>query len=371
MREYQDIASVVGQFSILLNKVLYDKTTGEDILEDGKKIAEGIAEQMVDIQESDKDIKDIMKEFADRFIGWRYLVSGLLDSEAVLKGLKATFGNITELPLKSLQILSKVITEANLSASKVAFGQIEDLMKIREKLLKRGGNVHKIVQQIYQKDDKGKIVNSLIYRYSKEFYDLIKANSEEGQRKKSVITDNINIEAYKEEAKKTLDERISRLNFMYKDDDDKREDLILQEQRKWDITRKDFNGWTNYLIKRFPLEKWHSAEYETLRKDKELLELYDFIRKINDEAEDVGYISGAVSHTFLPFIKRNTAEALAWGMNPSVVANWFDKLTVNVNDKGRGHRNELTGDIEHSIPKYYTYDFTRQEDGTHDNSDIS
>lgn len=370
MREYQDIANTFSGFSNALRRVLYDVDTKEDIVENGKEIADNIRDETDNIRESANDIKDIMNQFADKFIGQKNLVSGLLNPEAVLKGLKATFGNITELPLKSLEILSKMVTKATLSASRVVFDQVKELMAIRERFVKRG-DVHKLVSQIYQKDDKGKLVNKLIYRYSKDFYDLLKANAEEGQRSKKVIKDNIDVEAYKKKAKEILEGRITRLNFMYKDDEDTRDDLILQEKRKWDIDRKDFNGWNNYLIDNYPLDKWHSEEYKNIQKDEDLLSLYNFIAKINEEARDAGYIDGAVRNTFLPFIRKTTAEALTWGMNPSIIGNWFDKLTISADDKGFGKRNELTGELEHSVPKYYTYDFTRKADGTHDYSEIS
>ena len=371
LKEFQNIVTVVGDFSTLLDPILYDEKTGKDILEDGKEIADKIAKQIRYIQKSEKDINKIINDYGDKFVGERNLVTDLSKPEPVLKAfLKAKFYNVTDLPNKALRVLTKLVTTANLAASRTAFSQVKRLMEIREKFVKRG-DVHKLVQQIYQKDDKGKIVNKLIYRYSRDFYDMLKANAEEGQRSKKVIIDNIDIEAYKTKAKEILENRIARLNSMYKEDEEKRDDLILQEKRKWDIDRKDFNGWNNWLIDNYPLEKWYSEEYKNIRKDSDLNSLYDFISEINEEAREAGYIDGAVRNTFLPFIKRTTAEAIAWGVNPSIINNWFDKLTVAENSYGRGNINELSKEVEYSLPKYYTYDFTRKEDGTHDYSEIS
>ena len=42
-----------------------------------------------------------------------------------------------------------------------------------------------------------------------------------------------------------------------------------------------------------------------------------------------------------------------------------------MDDVGYGGMNQITGEVENSIPKYYTVDFTRTEDGSYDNSDLS
>jgi hypothetical protein len=384
LREYRDVATTVSDFSNTLRKLLYDNDKKEDVVKGGKELSDDIRDEIENIRESFDDVKGIINEFCDKFIGLRNLVSGILKPERVLKGLMATFGNITQISLRSVRILSKMVTEANLSASRTAFDQVSELMGIREKLLKKGGNIHNIVRQIYQKDDAGKIVNKLIYRYSGEFYDKLKENAQDGKQDKKWIRDNIDIVAYKKAAKEVLERSIRHYERQYKDDKDMMNSLIKQEVQRWDIdgdiintikgykdySKKKFTGWTNYLIDNYPLEKWESEEYKNLKKDEDLFSLYNFITRINEEARGVGYIDGAVRNTFLPFIRRSTAEALAWGLNPSVVSSWFDKLTLNADIKG-DKRNELSGEMERSIPKYYTYDFTRKEDGTHDYSDVS
>jgi hypothetical protein len=65
------------------------------------------------------------------------------------------------------------------------------------------------------------------------------------------------------------------------------------------------------------------------------------------------------------------AESLAWDFSLSAVKNFGTNLTVNADDVGYGSVNELTGELENSIPKYYTYDFTQTESGVNDYSDVS
>ena len=294
-----------------------------------------------------------------------------MSPEAVVKGLSATFRGISELPMASLQVLYKLVTNAKGRASREALGEVDKLMAIRKKLTDRGGDVRALVQQIYQKDSKDKLVNKLIYKFDKKFFEEVDNNSLEGYRDKKWIMDNIDVDAYRKEAKELLDKKIARIKKLHDDDVDLMERLILEEQRKWDIDRKDFIGWNNYIVKRHPLTKWYSEEYKNLLKDPELLELYNFISEMNQKAKSSGYISNQVASTFLPFVRKGMAESLAWDFDLSAVMNFGKNLQLQADDVGYGQVNELTGELENAIPKYYTYDFTRGEDGVNDYSDVS
>src|SRR5690606_15565540 len=149
------------------------------------------------------------------------------------------------------------------------------------------------------------------------------------------------------------------------------ERAILKVKQKFDISRKDFNGWNNYILKRHPKTKWYSTEYQSLLKDPDLLELYNFIVDFNEKAGEIGYIQNKIARTFLPFVRKTMAEQIAFDGNLSVVDKLQQQLEFRAEDVGYGNINELTGELENTIPKYYTYDFTRQEDGTHDYSDVS
>lgn len=377
MREYIATSDVFGRIDDLIGDLIYtadmekNANTEEEKAEVAmrKDLLFNITQEAKLIRASEKDIVKASEAFADKFIGQRNLVVGLTKAEAVIKGLSSTFRGISDLPTASLQILYKLVTNAKGLASQKALGEVNELMAIRKKLADRGGDLRKLVQEIYQKDDKGKIANKLIYKFDRKFYDQIDKNSIEGD--KQFILDNIDVDAYKAEALKIMNERISKIKRMHDDDADLREKLIYEEQRKWDIDREDFNGFDNYVIKRHPLEKWQSEEYKKLKKDPELLSLYDFITKMNSKAKDSGYISNKVSSTFLPFVRKGMAESFAWDFSLSAVKNFGTNLTINADDVGYGSVNELTGELENSIPKYYTYDFTRGEDGVNDYSDVS
>lgn len=378
MREYNAIASVFGRLDDLVGELIYtsamekDAKTAEEKEEvaERKELLDSIRAEAAMIRRSAEDIFNASGKFADKFIGQRNLVTGLLSAEAVVKGLSSLFRGVSELPMASLQVLYKLVTNAKARGSRDALGEVNKLMEIRKKLVDRGGDVRQLVKQIYQKDDSGKIVNKLIYKYQKAFFEGVDNNALEGNRSKKWLMENIDIEAYNKDAKELLRKKIERIEKMY-DDQGMIERLIAEEISKWDINDRNFIGWSNILIKRHPLKKWESQEYINLQKDPDLFELYNFISEINKKAKESGYISNKIASTFLPFIRKGMAESLAWDFDLSAVMNMGKNLSVRADDVGYGQVNELTGELENAIPKYYTYDFTRGEDGVNDYSDVS
>ena len=153
----------------------------------------------------------------------------------------------------------------------------------------------------------------------------------------------------------------------------KEQRYIKEAQRLWDIDREDFNGFNNYVIKRHPLDQWFSDEYLEIQKDPDLLDLYNFITKFNEKAKDIGYINNMVAKNFLPFVRKSMAEQLVWDNKLSVMSNFYNSLQIQTDDVGYGKINEVTGELQNSIPKYYTYDFTQKEEGqgVNDYSDVS
>ena len=340
-----------------------------------KELYEKLRYESDAIYASKEAITKASMAFADKHIGERNLTTGLLKPEKVLKGLASMFRGAADLPLRSLQLLTKLTGAAQSKASADALEEVETLMSIREKLSKKTGDLRRYVQQIYQKDEKGKIVNNIIHRYSREFHDTVDKKAAAGGDLEW-LKDNIDIEAYKKEAAEKLKQRIekiqkNRYSGTAEQEEATREKYIEQAKKELDIDHPEFIGWNNYIIKRHPLEKWYSEEYKKVMADPDLLELYNFIVKFNEKANDVGYIQNQVTKTFLPFIRKSMAEELVWDNRLSVMNNFYKSLQINPDDVGYGEFNKVTGELENSIPKYYTYDFTRKEDGTNDYSEVS
>lgn len=379
MREYIAVAKVFGDVADQIGDLIYTPEMSKDAkteaqkeeLESRKQILESIEREAKLIRASRKQIRKISGEFADRFIGERNLVTGLLKPEAIIKGLASTFRGISELPSASLQVLFKLIENAKSRASKNALEEVNELLEIRKKLAERGGNLRQLVKAIYQKDDDNKIVNKLIYKYDKSFFTTIDDNAKQEKPSKAVIKDAIDVEAYTKEATAHRDEVIAYIKRKHEGDEETINRLVAEEHQKWDIDNKYFHGWNNYIIKRHPKEKWQSTEYKELSKDPDLLALYNFISKINKKATSAGYLQNQGAATFLPFVRKSFAESLAWDFSLSAISNWGQALQARADDVGYGSVNELTGELENSIPKYYTYDFTKGEDGKNDYTDVS
>jgi hypothetical protein len=393
LREYMAISQVFGSMNDLIGNLIYDKSEIKNAKTDAQKedlakrktYLESIDNEAKLIRLSSKKVEVITGKFADKFMGERNLVQGLLSPQAVWSGIGSFFRGASEVPLPSVSILFKLVTNAKGRARRDALKEVEELMSIRKRITDKGGDVRKYIQQLYQKDDKNKLVNKIIYKYKKEFTDLVDKNASEEFPSKEWLYNNLDREGYQKEANEVLEKRIERLKRIYSEDKEMMNKLILQEKRMFDVTRNDFTGWNNYIVKRHPLRSidkngiesspWLSDEYKNIQNDKELLDLYNFLIKTNKKASDVGYLENKIHSTFLPFVRKSMAESLAWDFSLSSIMNFGNGLSLQADDIGFGDVNELTGEIEHSIPKYYTSDFSMKQDEAgntiHDYTDVS
>ena len=383
MREYLQLSDVFKDIDRRLGDLIYqekwraDAKTDEEIknLDDRKEILTKLRDETDAIHKTNTALTKAKLDFADKHVGQRNLITGLIDNEKVVKGFFSRFRGVSELPMAALNLLYKLTNSAKGKASSEALGEVTQLMTIRENLKKKGGDLRKYVQQIYQKDDKGGLVNKLIHRYSDKFYDKIDEMAELGGDKAWLLS-NIDVSKYKADADVIMNQRIERIKGNHPNDKAVQDKMILDEYRRWDISRDDFNGWNrdNYILKRYPNDNWFSSEYNVIRADADLNALYEYIYNMNKKASDIGYITAGVAKTFLPFIRKSTAEGLAWDGTLSAIANWTKNLErslkINPEDVGYGKYNEFTGELENSIPKYYTYDFTFKA-GVNDYSEVS
>jgi hypothetical protein len=383
MNSYIKLSEVFENISREIDDLIYtpqmekEATSDEEKEEiaERKKILNGLRAESDSIFKSKTAIIQAAQKFADKHIGEKNLVKGLTKAEAVIKGLGSLFRGVSDLPLRSLQVLYKLTRAAQGKASEESFKEVEDLMAIRKKLAERGGDLRKLVQKIYQKDSEGKMVNHLIYKYSKKFFEQVDEKAAKGGDMEWLL-DNINVEAYKQEAEKIMAKRIANINNnQYAGTEEEveqtKKNLIAEVEREFDIENKDFSGFNNYVIKRHPQDKWFSEEYKEVSADPDLLDLYNFITKVNAKAKESGYIRNQTASTFLPFVRKTMAEQLVWDNKLSVMSNFYNSLQISPDDVGYGEINEVTGELENSIPKYYTYDFSKTEEGVNDYSQVS
>jgi len=378
MMEYIGSAEIFGTLADELGDLIYTKEMeveaiteeDKDNLASRKELVQKLKDQQESIRRSRRKIEKLSGEFTSKFIGERNLVTGLMNPEKVVTGLKSLFRGLSDIGLAATTLLYKMANSAMGKANAESLKETNELLDIRDRLKARGGNLKDIVSKIYQRDKKDSIVNKLIYQYEAEYYSELKANSEEGARSKKWLKDNVNLPAYYKEAKPILDRSIARIK-KNNPEGERREKLVLEANRMWDVLRTDFNGWGNFVLKRHPQEKWQSKEYLDIKKDPELLELYNFITKLNVKAQGIGYINNAVRSTFLPFVRKSMAESIAWDGSLPPLSRFKERLQNKADDVGYGSINEVTNELENSIPKYYVTDFSIQEDGPNDYSDVS
>lgn len=369
MRDFIKISDVFTEIGDDLGNLIYTDAMKKEAKTDAEKkeleIRKGFLDKLNDesrlIRISQKAIKQAAKDFADKHIGERNLVTGLLKPEKIVKGLGSLFRGVSDLPLRSLEILHKLTRSAQGKASEAALKEINKIEEIRKKLVERG-NVKKTVQQLYQKTEEGWLVNKLINKFQKDFFTELDEQSKAGGSLKW-LKENIDVEAYKKEADEVIKSRIDRIKkTTYPGSEEEVEGIkdseIIKVRRQFDIERIDFNGWDNYILKRHPLEKWLSEEYKTIAKDADLLELYNFIVGFNDKAKDIGYIQNTAAKTFIPFVRKTMAEELSFDNSISPIQRLQDAVELRADDVGYGSINQVTGELENGIPKYYTYDFT-------------
>lgn len=376
LRDFLAIADVFGKIDDTIGSLIYDESMDtsamtEEEISDRKELLSDLQDKSRKIRKDRESLLTIAGSFADKYMGLRNLVTGLLNPEAVVKGLGSFFRSVSEIPLASVQILYKLVENAKLKASVSSKDEVDKLMEIRKRLANRGGDLRQLVKAIYRKDDSNNFVNKLIYKYSPEFIDGVKNNALEENRSKKWLKDNIDVEAYIKESKDLLEKRVKQINKDYSNNEELRDRLVLQEMQKWDITRADFNGWSNYIILRHPLDKWLTEEYKELRKDQDLFDLYNLITNINLKASEAGYLTNQGVASFLPWVRKSMAESLAWDFSLSTVMNFGNRLSLRADDIGYGKVDPLTNEIENGIPKYYTTDFTELPGGGTDTSEVS
>lgn len=349
------------------------------------------------IRESKNKIEKASRQFADIHIGERNAVSGLESPEAIIKGLASYFRGAGEMEVSSIKILVRMVEEAEVKAQASSLQKIKRVIELAKRIKEKHGDEWQYIKKVFQFTENEEFMNKLIREFDKDFYTAVDAlvdGTPEDNR--AWLEENVDMDAYREEAAVKLEERLGDIerNALYKIDDSDtdaridekqrraqialkqslKQEAIDEARRKYDYDDPDFNGWNNYIIKRHPLKKWYTKEYKELVEkpnNAEALEFYNFIRELNKEAKDINYITAVVEKVFMPFVRKDLGENFKLDAGLSAVKNFFAKLQARADDVGVGKINEITGALEDALPKYYTYDFIRQSDGTKDYTDVS
>ena len=377
MATYLNTADMFDRMDIKIGDYIYTKDMEEEAeteeelnaVKELKETLDSLREATSSIYASKEKIKEIFKEFGSKHIGERNAVVGLTESEPFFKGLAANFKGFADIGMRALNVLYQLNTKARASAQRVAYEKVQKLMDIRKKIIARG-DAESVINKIFKKTAAGDKVNKLIDKYDPEFRKKLK----DAAVKDDVdwLFENIDVDRVRKEGKEILDKKIKRLEEFYKEDDDKLNYAIDKVTRVWDIDNPDFNGWkSNYLLYKYPKDKWFSEEYKEITKDPELFELYNYIIDINEVATDSGFIEKKVMNSFLPFIRKSVADKLQESNFLAPIQDFYDSLKMNPDDVGLGKFDEITGKLINGLPRYYTYDFSKTEGGANDYSDVS
>lgn len=311
------------------------------------------------------DLEGTYKDFAERYISSKREIRGLLNAEKSTPWIPKQFRTLSQAPTAATQTLWLMAEEARNKTEFATLDAIEELASLQDAVTEwgeKGGKKPNEYADLIKRKENGRITNHLIDQYDKDFYIALKNAVE----KKDItwIKQNVDKEKYKQWANEYRDRKFKQINETYyggtPEEQEKRrkaEKQIVAEKTNYGSD----SGWFNYAaLRQFPLDKWHSAEYKELSKpeNKPVMDLYNFIIKWNKKAVESEYLSHQQGRKFLPFIRKTLAEKVVFGGSYNWVNNVVANLTIDDQSIGYGNFNNLTGEIDNTIPKYFTSDIS-------------
>jgi hypothetical protein len=317
---------------------------------------------------------DRMKtSFVRDFIGKAEEVEDVTKEEKTISGLAKWWSDTATIQLNSAKILFRKANRALTFAAMDTVDQSKQLKEIKDKYdawAKGKGLNNKNYFDILKK----KGTNELIDEFQADFYKELqkRINSKDPDLFKWV-KDNINIPEYNAFLKEEIASEKKRIIEKYKDREqsDENEQKMNSElnkvDRMYNTSTKDGAGWFQYeLIKKYPKEKWQTAEWKELHapQNQAALDFYDYIRKRNEYYRSIGYLGRGEDRTFLPWIRKSLVEKLAMGGNISLGEQFLKSISMSEGDVGFGKTDPHTGRPIDTIPKYFTTEL--QEEASED-----
>lgn len=313
------------------------------------------------------EVLDLQKEYVTHLAVRENYVnennkSSLFDAEREITGLVKTFVEGSKLPAKLINFTSNLIMRTKRTAERTfinKFAEFSQTLLPLEKIAStRGvtafsliGEVNKDGLLLTQKTD------------SKFWKDYMQAKEDEN---KKFFIDNMDMEIFNKVAKESIDKGIKELEFI-EFSQDKNEDSYLRNARikrlknSVDINRKDFNGYGSYLFghafnQAFDENQHLSEEYKIMAQTPEVLKAWEFFTELNNKAKGLGYIDKQ-GMTFFPLIEASIIDKLNQSTNlGGELKHLFTNLyTTSINEEQvYGKKDEETGEITKTIPKYFT-----------------
>ncbi len=359
---------------------------GENPTKEELAILTKIVQMTSEARRAYTDINNVVKSFGEKYIASRRNVEDLLKAEKTVTGVTRFFGTTSELPTAAMQTLFLMVDNAN---NKIQFelnDAKDELVELKAAVDKWGGlkkalSLIKRQPEGHKKGESDEVYkrrlsresNKLIDEYDSEFYDDLREAIENTDL--DWIKANLDMDALKKnfrehytETKKIIEE--TRYSYDDLENEDKKRQALEKLALTTDPTKFEafFEKDQYYILKKFPTEQWRSEEYKELKKNESVFKFYKFIRKWNKAAKEIGYLDDTrmQERNFLPYLYKSFSEKLNLGGEFSF-GDWLvSSLSIDPNIAGYGQFNELTGQIEDSIPTYFTSEIENKEQVSED-----
>lgn len=334
--------------------VLFGKVYGEKPSPEEMEILEELRDIVGEARFAFGEVKTAIQQFGNKYIAERRSVKGLLEKERTVSGLSRQFDTTSELPTAALQTLFKMEDAAN-NKAQFDLNEVKDELISIKKEIDDWGGIKKALNFLKKKDK-----NVLIDEYNKEFYDKLKLAQEKNDL--AWIKENIDNQAFEKYLKDRKEELepIIKETVYHSDEEEntfKRQNELAKLAFFTDPKNKEtYTDKSQYYhLRKFPAEKWKSEEYKNLSKIPSLFRFYNFIRKWNQLAREIGYISGPqTERNFLPYVYKSYAEKLNMGGDISIMDSILSGMIIDENIEGYGSYSSLEQGIENSLPRYFT-----------------
>jgi hypothetical protein len=301
--------------------------------------------------------------FVKDFIGKAEEVEDVTKEEKTISGLAKWWSDTATIQLNSAKVLFRKANRALTFSAMDTVDQSKKLQALKNKYdawAKGKGLTGKNYFNILKK----KGTNELIDEFQSDFYKELqkRINSKDPDLFKWV-KENINISEYNAFLKEEIASEKTRILEKYKDreesyeNDQKMNSELNKVDKLYNTSTKDGAGWFQYeLIKKFPKEKWQTAEWKELHapQNKAALDFYDYIRERNEYYRSIGYLGRGEDRTFLPWVRKSLVEKLVMGGNISLGEQFLKSISMSEGDIGFGKIDPHTGRPIDTIPKYFT-----------------
>ena len=328
-----------------------------DVSEEDKKLREDLRDAADNARDLNTELLEVMDEFADTIVAKRQGISDILKPEKIVRGFAKWFSSTSITQVKAIQVLYRMANKAFGIGAQQTLDETKKLQTLQtayEEWAKSKGLIPKNYFDILMK--KGE--NKLIDQYDPQFYKELTKNV--GEKNFDWIKDNIDISEYNKFLKERLEKETEYINEKARvEEGEEREKAIQQEiakaERMYDTSTTEGLGWLQYdLIKKFPKEKWESAEWKELKNVKPAKDFYDYIIERNNYYQSIGYIHAKEARVFLPWVRKGMMEKLIFGGKIAIGEQFLRNISVDEGDLGYGETDPLTGRPVNRVPIYLT-----------------